>query len=195
MGSLGFLPTVTVYHIRYFEEVDFAASQISISPRGLCRLQILCIIISTSRDVHRRANVTGISRAGAREGEVAWNGPIYGRAWIADDAGAGLFVFDQPARNQAENGDLGIGVADRLCVSRVLLDFWTDAVLSRGQWREQVAGVRFRGFGIRVWGAWQAALLDRIHLRVSGFAHNYFHRLAIRVAVLHGRHAGGDSRG
>src|ERR1700686_4498479 len=127
--------------------------------------------------------------------EVTSNGPIYGGAWFAGDAGAGLFVFDQPAGDQAEDGDLGIVLADRVCVSRILLDVWTDAVLSRGQWREQAARVCVCGIGICVWRAGKAALLDRIHFRVSGFADDYFYRVAVGTALLPGRHAGGDSSG
>ena len=53
---------------------------------------------------------------GHRGREVTANGPIHGRAGVADDAWAGLFVLDQPARDQAENGDLGTRIADRLRV-------------------------------------------------------------------------------
>src|ERR1700722_4321392 len=127
--------------------------------------------------------------------EVTSNGPIYGRAWFAGDAGAGLFIFDEPAGNQAEDGDLGIVAADRVCVSRVLLDVWADAVLSRGKRREQTARVCVCGIGIRVWRARQATVLDRIHFRVSGFADDYFYRVAVCAALLPGRHAGGDSSG
>src|SRR4029077_5440662 len=109
------------------------------------------ITISTSRVVLRRANVTGISRRCIRGIEVAWNGPIHGRAGVADDDWSGLFVFDQPARDQAENGGLGTGIADRFRVSGVLLDARPDAILARGQWREQAARVRVCGIGICVW--------------------------------------------
>jgi hypothetical protein len=41
----------------------------------------------------------------------------------------------------------------------------------------------------------QATVLDRIHFRVSGFADDYFYRVAVCAALLPGRHAGGDSSG
>ena len=93
-------------------------------------LRILRIRISTSRLVPRHANVTGISR-GQPGSEVTSNGPIHGRAGVADDAWAGLFVLHQPARDQAEDGDLGIVLQIALRVSGVLLDVWTDAFFSR----------------------------------------------------------------
>src|SRR4029077_19901980 len=71
--------------------------------------------------------------------EETSNGPIHGRAWVADDDWAGLFVLDQPAGDQAEDGGLGTRIADRIRVSGVLLDLRADAFFSRGQWREQAA--------------------------------------------------------
>ena len=89
----------------------------------------------------------------------------------------------------------GLSLQIALRVSGVLLDLRADAVFPRRRRREQAAGLCVCGIGICVWRTREAAFLDRIHLRVSGFADDYFHRVAVCAAVLPRRDAGGDSRG